>query len=108
MTPDMFARPRATHTGFTVPSFRFEPSWEEWFFVCVYVRTKGGTHTSSIRAEAYQESEVSILSVEAELKRTLRRLNILMIVLAIELIPIALVAVYFLVMMLSIGSGPSD
>jgi hypothetical protein len=31
-----------------------------------------------------------------------------MIVLAIELIPIALVAVYFLVMMLSIGSGPSD
>jgi len=51
---------------------------------------------------------VSILSVEDELKRTLGRLNILMIVLAIELIPIALVAVYFLVMMLFIRSGPSD
>ena len=51
---------------------------------------------------------MSILSVEDELKRTLRRLNILMIVLAIELIPIALVAVYFLVMMLFIRSGPSD
>jgi hypothetical protein len=61
-----------------------------------------------ILAEAYQESEVSILSVEAELKRTLRRLNILMIVLAIELIPIALVAIYFLVMMLSIGAAPRD
>jgi len=48
------------------------------------------------------------LSVEAELKRTLRRLNILMIVLAIELIPIALVAVYFLITMLSIGTAPRD
>jgi len=48
------------------------------------------------------------LSVEDELKRTLRRLNILMIVLAIELIPIALVAVYFLVLMLSFRSGRSD
>ena len=65
-------------------------------------------HISLILAEAYQESEVNILSVEAELKRTLRRLNILMIVLAIELIPIALVAVYFLVMMLSIGAAPRD
>jgi len=70
-------------------------------------RTKCST-TPLILAEAYQESEVSILSVEDELKRTLRRLNILMIVLAIELIPIALVAVYFLVMMLFIRSGPSD
>jgi len=51
---------------------------------------------------------VSTLSVEDELKRTLRRLNILMIVLAIELTPIALVAVYFLVMMLFTRSGPSD
>jgi len=72
------------------------------------VRTKISTHIPLILTEAYQESEVSILSVEAELKRTLRRLNILMIVLAIELIPIALVAVYFLVMMLSIGTGPRD
>ena len=48
------------------------------------------------------------MSVEDELKRALRRLNILIIVLAIELIPIALVAVYFLVMMLSVRSGPSD
>lgn len=48
------------------------------------------------------------MSVEDELKRTLRRLNILMIVLAIELIPIALVAVYFLVLMLSFRSGRSD
>ena len=72
------------------------------------MRTKISTPIPLILTEAYQESEVSILSVEAELKRTLRRLNILMIVLAIELIPIALVAVYFLVMMLSIGTGPRD
>ena len=72
------------------------------------VCTPADPHTPLILAEAYQESEVSILSVEDELKRTLRRLNILMIVLAIELIPIALVAVYFLVMMLFIRSGPSD
>jgi len=63
---------------------------------------------SLISAEANVRSEVNILSLEKELKRTLRRLNVLMIVLAVELIPIALVAVYFLVMMLSAGSGTSD
>jgi len=39
--------------------------------------------------------------MEAELNRTLRRLNLLMIVLAVELLPLTLLAVYFLSMMLS-------
>jgi len=39
--------------------------------------------------------------MEAELNRTLRRLNLLMIVLAVELFPLTLLAVYFLLMMLS-------
>jgi len=41
------------------------------------------------------------LSVEAELKRAVRRLNLILIVLAVELIPIALLAIYFLAMFLS-------
>jgi len=39
--------------------------------------------------------------MEAELNRTVRRLNLLMIVLAVELLPLTLLAVYFLLMMLS-------
>jgi hypothetical protein len=39
--------------------------------------------------------------MEAELNRTLKRLNLLMIVLAVELLPLTLLAVYFLLMMLS-------
>jgi hypothetical protein len=47
------------------------------------------------------------LSLEADLKRTVRRLNLLLIVLAIELIPITLLAIYFLVMLLSHPLAPS-
>ena len=79
----------------------------------MFFKTQGGSlfkceHLSLILVVLNREGEVSILSVEGELRRTLRRLNLLMIVLAIKLIPIALVAVYFLVMMLSTRSGPSD
>jgi hypothetical protein len=44
---------------------------------------------------------VTILSVEAELKRPVKRLNIILVVLAVELIPITLLAIYFLTMFLS-------
>jgi hypothetical protein len=43
---------------------------------------------------------VIILSVEAELKRVVKRLNIVLIVLAVELIRITLLAIYFLAMLL--------
>ncbi len=49
---------------------------------------------------------MNTLSLEEELKRTVRRLNLLLVVLAIELIPITLVAIYFLVMMLAQFSHP--
>jgi len=41
------------------------------------------------------------LSVEEDMKRLVRRMNILLILVAVELIPIALLAAYFLVMFLS-------
>jgi len=50
---------------------------------------------------------VIILSVEAELKRVVKRLNIVLIVLAVELIPITLLAIYFLAMLLAHPLIPS-
>jgi hypothetical protein len=47
------------------------------------------------------------LSVEAELKRAVRRLNIVVIVLVVELIPITLLAIYFLAMLISHPLAPS-
>jgi hypothetical protein len=44
---------------------------------------------------------VTILSVEAELKRAVKKLNMILIVLAVELIPITLLAIYVLAMFLS-------
>jgi hypothetical protein len=40
------------------------------------------------------------LRVEAELKRAVKRLNMILIVLAVELIPITLLAIYVLTMFL--------
>ena len=49
------------------------------------------------------------LSVEEHMKRLVRRMNILLILVAVELIPIALQAAYFLVMFLSHPiAGPGD
>ena len=49
------------------------------------------------------------LSVEEDMKRLVRRMNVLLILVAIELIPIALLAAYFLVMFLSHPiAGPGD
>ncbi len=47
------------------------------------------------------------MSVEAELKRGVRRLNLILIVLAVELIPITLLAIYALAMVLSHSLAPS-
>jgi hypothetical protein len=47
------------------------------------------------------------LSVEAELKRAVKRLNLILIVLTIELVPITLLAIYFLAMFLSHPLAPS-
>ena len=41
------------------------------------------------------------MSVEGELKRAVKRLNLILIVLAVELVPITLLAIYFLAMFLS-------
>jgi hypothetical protein len=41
------------------------------------------------------------LSVEAELKRPVKKLNMILIVLAVELTPIPLLAIYVLTMFLS-------
>jgi len=49
------------------------------------------------------------LTVEEDMKRLIRRMNILLILVAIELVPIALLAAYFLLMFLSHPiAGPGD
>jgi len=49
------------------------------------------------------------LSVEEDMKRLVRRMNILLILVAVELIPIALLAAYCLVMFLPHPiAGPGD
>jgi hypothetical protein len=49
------------------------------------------------------------LSVEEDVKRLVRRMNVLLILVAVELIRIALLATYFLLMFLSHPiAGPGD
>jgi len=50
---------------------------------------------------------VTILSVEAELKWAVKRLNMMLLVLAVELIPITLLAIFVLTMLLSHPIVPS-
>lgn len=80
------------YVGDSLPENQFAATGKRFFAV------KSGR---SIRDYAYVTYWVwSILSLEEELKRTLRRSNLVLIVVAIELLPIALVATYFLVILL--------
>jgi hypothetical protein len=67
-----------------------------------------GAFTSTrVKVDLRMYLTVTILSVEAELKRAVKRLNMMLLVLAVELIPITLLAIFVLTMLLSHPIVPS-